>query len=210
MRKHDWHLSITPESEQHYGHGQVSSRTILEKSSLGVDTNFTFSGDLLTQARLALQSFRHAAYAPTLEAGKIPSTNPMAVDEAFLLATRQGGLALRRPDIGVLKVGAKADVVVFDGTSPNMAGWTDPVAAVILHANVGDIRDVVVGGDWRKKDGELVVAAGDGGWAEWRKEFEGISRRIQGEMTQPAALEGKLFGVTDYGEGEVMTTKGKY
>lgn len=69
----------------------------------------------------------------------------MSVNQAFLLATRNGGLALRREDVGVVKVGAVADIVVFNGGSPNMLGWADPVAAIILHSNVGDVRDVMVG-----------------------------------------------------------------
>jgi cytosine/adenosine deaminase-related metal-dependent hydrolase len=58
----------------------------------------------------------------TLDGWKIPSNNPMTANQAFLLATRNGGLALRRGDLGVIKVGAKADLVVFDGLSPNMLG----------------------------------------------------------------------------------------
>ncbi|SPO06591.1 uncharacterized protein DNG_09281 [Cephalotrichum gorgonifer] len=53
----------------------------------------------------------------------------MSVNQAFLLATRSGAQALRRPDLGVLKVGATADIVVFDGTATNLIGWRDPVAA---------------------------------------------------------------------------------
>lgn len=79
----------------------------------------------------------------------------MSVNQAFLLATRNGGLALRRPDLGVIAVGAKADVVVFDGDSPGMLGWVDPVAAVILHSNVGDVDTVIVDGKIVKRFGKL-------------------------------------------------------
>jgi hypothetical protein len=57
----------------------------------------------------------------------------------------------------VLVEGAKADIVVFDGTSPNMLGWDDPVAAVILHSNPGDVEHVLVNGEFRKRDFKLVV-----------------------------------------------------
>lgn len=50
-----------------------------------------------------------------LEMWNVPRNNPMSVHQACLLATRNGGLALRRQDIGVLAVGAKADIVVFNG-----------------------------------------------------------------------------------------------
>ena len=76
----------------------------------------------------------------------------MSVNQAFLLATRNGGLALKRPDLGVIAPGAKADIVVFKGDSPNMIGWVDPVAAVILHSNVGDVEHVLVNGQFKKKE----------------------------------------------------------
>ena len=103
----------------HYGHGQQTSRLVQDQGSLGIDTNWTFSGDILTQTRLWLQSARNASYNKQLDTGKIPKQNPMSVEDAFLLATRQGGRAVRRNDVGVLKVGAKADIVCFDGTYAN-------------------------------------------------------------------------------------------
>jgi hypothetical protein len=38
-----------------------------------------------------------------------------------------------------------------------MLGWVDPVAAVILHANVGDLEHVLVGGEFKKRNGKLTV-----------------------------------------------------
>ena len=205
LRTHNWNISITPESEMHYGHGQQTSRLVQDQASLGIDTNFTFAGDILTQARLWLQSVRNVSYNNALDTGNIPRQNPMTVEDAFLLATRQGGRAVRRDDIGVLKVGAKADIVCFDGDSPNMLGWTDPVAAVVLHANVGDIKDVMVGGEFRKRDGQLILKQGD--WAEFSKKFAEMARRIQGENAKPQPLSEKMFGVKDYTDVETMTTR---
>ncbi len=79
----------------------------------------------------------------------------------FLLATRQGGRAVRRDDIGVIKVGAKADVVVFECESPHMLGWTNPIAAVVFHASTGDIREVLVDGEYRKRDWKMVLKKDD-------------------------------------------------
>lgn len=76
----------------------------------------------------------------------------MSVNQAFLLATRSGGLAIRKSDLDILAVGAKADLVVWNGRSPSMLGWRDPVAAVVLHASVGDIKHVLVNGKFTKRD----------------------------------------------------------
>ncbi|THW81306.1 Metallo-dependent hydrolase [Aureobasidium pullulans] len=157
LRKYDQYISTTPESEMHYGHGHHYNPLIQDQSALGVDTHFTFSTDIITQARIWLQSTRLRFFYQALDNWNIPRNNPMSANQAFTLATRSGALALRRPDLGVLATGNKADVVVFDGDSPNMLGWSDPVAAVILHSNVGDIRHVMVGGEWRKRDGQLVT-----------------------------------------------------
>ena len=204
-RKHDWNISITPESEYHYGHGNQTTRFILDQASLGIDTNWTFSGDILSQARLWLQSTRNTSYNKTLNTGKLPRQTPMTVEDAFLLATRQGGRAVRRDDLGVLKVGGQADIVCWDGDSPNMLGWTDPIAAVILHANVGDVKDVMVGGEFRKRDGKLVLKKGE--WADISKRFAEAARRIQKENPTPQPLPEKFFGVGEFGDVEISTTR---
>ena len=130
----------------------------------------------------------------------------MSVEDAFLLATRQGGRAVRRDDIGVLKVGAKADIVVFAGDSPNMLGWIDPIAAVILHANAGDIKHVLVGGEFRKREGQLILKDGD--WQGFKKRFEEVAHRIQGAYTERPPLGEKFWGTGEWGDVEIMTTRG--
>lgn len=165
LRENNHFISITPESEFHFGHGQTTGHLIIDQASLGLDTNWTFSGDMLSQTRLWLQNVRLTKPHRTLETGTLPRTNPFPVEEAFLMATRQGGRALRHDDIGVIKVGAKADLVVFNGDSPNMLGWSDPIAAVVLHANPGDIEHVLVDEEFRKRDFKLVdkvLAWGEG------------------------------------------------
>jgi cytosine/adenosine deaminase-related metal-dependent hydrolase len=131
----------------------------------------------------------------------------MKVEQAFLLATRQGGLALRRPDIGVLQPGAKADILVFNGDSPNMLGWSDPVAAIILHANPGDIEHVLVDGQFRKRDFKLV--GGEGAkweWSDVRKKFLEAAKRIQPLVKTPTKVPEKLWGMADLGDVEVAST----
>ena len=205
LREHNLHISITPESEFHYGHGQTTGHLILDQASLGVDTNWTFSGDILGQARLWLQSVRKTNYEKTLHAGKIPNKNPMTVEQAFLLATRQGGRAVGRNDIGVLQVGAKADLVIFNGDSPNMLGWSDPIAAIILHANTGDIEHVLVDGHFKKRDFKLVNMKLE--WTEIKRRFLEAARRIQPQFeSSPPPPAEKLWGVADMGDVKMATT----
>lgn len=170
-----------------------------------MDTNSTFSGDILTQARLWLQKARDTNFQKLLNnTGLLPSTNPMPVEQGFLLATRQGGRSLWRDDIGVIKVGAKADMVVFNGDSPNMLGWSNPVAAIMLHANVGDIEHVLVGGVFRKRDFKLVNTKHD--WSDIKEKFLEAAKRIQSQAVPPPAVPEKLWGHFPTGETEIVTT----
>ncbi|KAH7105043.1 metal-dependent hydrolase [Auriculariales sp. MPI-PUGE-AT-0066] len=120
----------------------------------------------------------------------------MSATQAFLLATRSGALALRRDDLGILTEGAKADIVVWDGEAPNMLGWVDPVAAIILHANVGNIKHVLVDGKFVKRDGKLTAK----NYGAVKDQFLQSTRRIQeGFRGLPPAQVGKDFnGVTPY------------
>jgi predicted amidohydrolase YtcJ len=124
--------------------------------------------------RIWLQSTRLDLYQETLDQFKIPSNTPMTVRQAFLLGTRNGGLALKRPDLGVLKEGAKADVLVFSTDAVGLVGWSDPVAAIVLHSNVADIEDVYVDGQLVKKGGKLVV--------DWQR--AGFANRLRESATK--------------------------
>ncbi|CAM1502389.1 Fc.00g043730.m01.CDS01 [Cosmosporella sp. VM-42] len=177
LRATDQYMAITPESEMHYGHIHPNSAFTLDQASLGVDTHFTFSTDILTQARIWLQSVRYQFFSQEVLQWRIGSTNPMSVVQAFYLATRAGGLALRRPDLGVIKVGAKADLIVWDAAnSPALLGWADPIAAVMLHASVGDILHVTVGGEFVKRNGKITAK----GYEGVRREFRESAERIRG------------------------------
>ncbi|KAI0593562.1 hypothetical protein F4775DRAFT_577287 [Biscogniauxia sp. FL1348] len=207
LRATDQFVSITPESEMHYGHSHPAAHRALDQAALGVDTHFTFSTDLLTQARLWLQRTRSRLYDDLVARWRIPAASPMSAAQAFLLATRQGARALRRPDLGVIKVGAKADLVVFDGRSPGMLGWNDPVAAVVLHAGVGDMVHVLVDGRFRKRDGRLTFAR----YAEdVADRFLASAERLQRLVLQTPApvLEGRMFGFgCEYARPEVVDVR---
>lgn len=198
LRAANQHVSITAESEMHYGHLHPTGHLILDQASLGVDTHMAFSTDVLTQARLWLQSARSRVYQNTLDRWQVPAQNPFSANQAFLLATRNGGLAVGRQDLGVIAPGAVADLVVWEGRSPAMLGWADPVAAVVLHASVGDVAHVLVGGAFRKRDGRLVDARYYDGVQD---RFLASARRIQGRLKampgppqEGAFLTGAPFG----------------
>lgn len=70
-------------------------------------------------------------------------------------ATREGAAALGRDDIGVLRVGGKADFAVFDLSDPAMSPAIDPVQTLILGASGRVTRATVVDGRLSMRDGAV-------------------------------------------------------
>lgn len=175
LRDSNHYISTTPESEAHYGHLNPHGHLIQDQTSIGVDTHFTFSSSMVTQARLWLQELRKRVFTKSAERWIAQTNNAMSVNQAFTLITHAGAQALRRDDLGVIAPGAKADLVIFDGTSPNMLAWSDAVAAIMLHSNPGDITDVMVGGVFVKRDGKLTHP----NLKDIRKRFVKSAKRIQ-------------------------------
>ncbi|KAM3422671.1 hypothetical protein BST61_g158 [Cercospora zeina] len=205
LRSTNQYLSITPESEMHYGHTHEHSPYIQDQASLGVDTHFTFSTDILTQARLWLQQVRYKLSLDVLRDWKISTDTPMTVAQAFYLATRAGGLALHRPDLGVIEEGAKADLVIWNAQeSPALLGWRDPIADIVLHASVGDILHVTVDGKFVKRDGRIMAPD----YKEIRKRFQASARRIQDQVlnTPNPVLKGVFQSGFEYEKPETVDT----
>ncbi|MFB6137912.1 MAG: amidohydrolase family protein, partial [Halobacteriaceae archaeon] len=61
------------------------------------------------------------------------------------MATRAGAETLGL-DCGVIEAGRPARLLVVDGTTDNMAGYRDPIRAVVRRAGEADVRRVVHGG----------------------------------------------------------------
>lgn len=95
---------------------------------------------------------------------------------------RSGGVAFRRDDVGVLRVGAKADLLVFGGDSYNMLGWSDPVAAVVMHSHPSDIEAVLIGGQWRKRHGKLILPDGASNIEDIKARFLKSAEKLQAQI----------------------------
>ncbi|CBX96064.1 similar to amidohydrolase family protein [Plenodomus lingam JN3] len=202
LRAKGHYISIAVESEMHFGHTIPFADEIQDQGALAADTHFTFEGSMISAARLWLQHTRLKYYTKLINSNQVPGTSPMSVDQAFYLATRAGALALRRPDLGVLRAGAKADLVVFDGDSPNMVGWKDPVAAVILHSSIADVEAVLVDGNWVKRDRKLTYKGHD----DIKRRFKEAAKVVQqsfAEMQWPP-LEGLFLNGTQIGQTQRM------
>ena len=154
-------FSAAAESEMSQGHGHPLTgrlRRIGRAPSLGVDLESVMSGDMLSQARIALgiqRSLDNVAYRETH--GTIPPTSTITTREALSWVTVEGARMLRQSHrIGSLCAGKQADLVVVRATDLNMQPVHDPVSSVVMQASLANIDSVMVAGRWKKRGGQLI------------------------------------------------------
>ncbi len=154
-------FSAAAESEMSQGHGfPITGRlkAIGKAPSLGVDLECVLSGDMLTQARVALGmqrsldnfSFRNAH-------GGIPPTSTVTTREALAWVTLEGARMLKQSHrIGSLAAGKQADLVMVRASDLNMQPVHDAVSTVVMQTSLANIDSVMVAGQWKKRHGQLL------------------------------------------------------
>jgi cytosine/adenosine deaminase-related metal-dependent hydrolase len=155
-------FSVAAENEMSQGHGYPITGRLRNfgcAPSLGVDLESVISGEMLTQARIALGMQRALDNQAEREsAGSIPATTTIAAHEALAWATIEGARMLRMQDrIGSITPGKQADLVLIGAGALNMQPLHDPVSAVVMQTSLGNIDSVMVAGRWKKRSGQLLV-----------------------------------------------------
>jgi 8-oxoguanine deaminase len=116
-------------------------------SPIGIGVDGSASEDasnLMQEARQALQ-IQRLRYG----AGQVSHT------DVLRWATSGSAGCLGRDDIGEIAVGKQADLALFKLDEPRFSGAGDPLAALIL-CGAHRADRVMVGGDWRVLDGEIL------------------------------------------------------
>jgi len=74
--------------------------------------------------------------------------DPLAVgaSEGFTIATKNGAAAMGRDDLGEIKPGNTADLVLLNLDNPNMQPLCNPLAALAYSTNGSEVETVIVGG----------------------------------------------------------------
>lgn len=98
-------------------------------------------------------------------------------EEYYDAATRGGADALRRPDLGRIASGARADITVFDLSGFELGQVIDPIQTMMLTGSGRDFRTVIVDGRFVMED--RVIPGFDEREAAMRaqKQFEGMMAR---------------------------------
>jgi cytosine/adenosine deaminase-related metal-dependent hydrolase len=155
-------FSAAAESEMSQGHGHPITgrlRALGRAPSLGVDLESVMSGDMLSQARIALgmqRTLDNAAYRAAH--GSIPPTSTITTREALGWVTVEGARMLGALDrIGSLAPGKQADLVVIRASDLNMQPVHDAVSSVVFQTSLANIDSVMVAGTWQKRGGQLLA-----------------------------------------------------
>lgn len=154
-------FSAAAESEMSQGHGHPLTgrlRQFGRAPSLGVDLESVMSGDMISQARIALgiqRSLDNVAHRAAH--GTIPPTSTITTREALAWVTVEGARMLKALDrIGTLAPGKQADLVMIRASDLNMQPVHDAVSSVVFQTALSNIDSVMVAGQWKKRHGQLV------------------------------------------------------
>jgi cytosine/adenosine deaminase-related metal-dependent hydrolase len=157
-------ISIAPQVELQMGHGWApvnKARQFELRPSLSIDVVTTVPGDMFTQMRAAFASERARVNAVTWELGTPTPDTMLTARDMLTLATINGAHVAGLEDrTGSLTPGKQADVVVVDAKAIGVAPVHDPVAAVVLSADVSNVEHVLVAGQFRKRDFTLLADVG--------------------------------------------------
>jgi 5-methylthioadenosine/S-adenosylhomocysteine deaminase len=90
---------------------------------------------------------------------KVFTMDPTVMDAKTVLkmATAEGARALgMESDIGILRPGMKADIVVVDIEKPHLTPMYDEYSALVYSANGSDVRSVIINGSVVMENYELL------------------------------------------------------
>lgn len=193
----------TPETELGMGMGFPSTNKALEASTrfgLGIDIVSYGNGDMLSTMRLALQTARALHCQPSVLVDKMPESSGYTTKDALAWATSGDAVGLR-DKIGSIESGKHADIVLFKTDRLNLSPLSNPATAIVMHARSSDIDTVIVDGQLRVKDGELVGVDIKGLLPKLEQSKRSILERVQQARSEQSDMS-KAYESLIAGENE--------
>lgn len=142
LKQYDVRVSHNPGSNLKLASGFARVPEMLEMGilvSLGTDGPASNNNlDMFEEMRLAALIHKGA------------SGNPLAVPakQALQMGTIDGARSIWLDNVGLLKVGMKADVIAIDIDQPHFLPKSDFISHVIYSASANDVVDVIIDGKW--------------------------------------------------------------
>lgn len=150
-------VSIAPAVESQMGHGHPPFNRFADlgmRPSLSLDVETSTASDMFTQMHAAYHTARLIAHERVRAGQQAQFLNTRDILE---LATLQGARTLGLQDrVGSIAVGKRADLVVLDLNTVNVAPVNDVVGAIVLSADTSNVDTVVIDGNVVKRKGTLV------------------------------------------------------
>jgi cytosine/adenosine deaminase-related metal-dependent hydrolase len=158
-------VSLAPQIEMQMGHGWAPAQTAEDLGipvGLSSDVATTASADQFTQMHAIFASERGRRHQAAWDADQNDpndTTNLITSRQVLRWATLDGAKVAGIADrTGSITPGKKADLVIIETKSPNVAPVIDPVATVVCAADISNVDTVVVDGRILKRDGKLLAS----------------------------------------------------
>lgn len=101
----------------------------------------------------SLDTFQEMKFAAITHKQATADPTFLTTREVLTMATRESAIAMHRPELGTISVGAPADITVVDVSGSHVAPGYDIEATLVYGSRAGDVTHTIV-------DGKLVVDAG--------------------------------------------------
>lgn len=151
MHEKNVRVAHNPQSNLKLASGIADLPVMLQQGlTVGLGTDGSASNnnaDMLEEVRLAAMLHKATHYDPKV----IPAHTALA------LGTVEGAKVLDYQDLGLLKEGYRADIVLYDTTGVHWLPRYNDVASLVYAANSSDVATTIVGGKILMKDRELLT-----------------------------------------------------
>ncbi len=144
-------VSHNPSSNLKLGSGVAP---VLKMLAAGVNVGIGTDGAASNNNLNGIEEVNLACY---LQRGANLAPDSLRISEVLKMAGENGAKSQGRPDCGRIKIGCRADLVVFDLEQPHLQPVISPLANVLYSANSGDVRLTMVDGKVLYKDGEFLT-----------------------------------------------------
>src|SRR5688572_12014260 len=175
VRDSGGNVSLAPQIELQMGHGWAPALTAEQHGipvGLSSDVATTAPSDQFTQMHAIFASERGRRNAIAWDTDTDP-TDLITVRQVLRWATLDGAKVAGIEDrTGSITPGKKADLVIIETKAPNVAPVIDPVAAVVLAADISNVDTVIIDGKVQKRGGKLVAdLSGPRGLVEGSRDY---------------------------------------